>query len=581
MPNLATTHELMMKSGGAMVLEKDIDVPMRDGVQLKANLYRPQRSGPYPVLLSLGPYGKDVHLSEFMPGAWVELQKRCPEILDHSTCKHLVFETADPEVWVKDAYIVLKVDSRGSGKSAGFLDVNSPAEFKDLFDVIEWAGVQAWSNGHVGLLGISYYAAGQWMMASLRPPHLSAILPWQGGSDFYRDRSRQGGIFGSGFAVRWWNRSVLRNQFGNPECPFKDIVTQERNTGPASLTPTQLAENRVDYIGNILSHPLDGPFYRERSPIFENIDVPALVVANYGGLGLHLRGTIEGFNQIASKNKWLKVQAGSYFLTFLQPQNVALQKRFFDHYLKGIQNDWPAEPRVEVAVRSITDTVTREIRAQNWPLEGTRWSMLYLNAADLSLSKKPSIDSNFQEYDTMGEGLCFTLPPLAQDMELAGPATAKLFVASQTQDMDLFLTLRAFNQDQQEVTFFGATEPKSPVSMGWLRVSQRKIDPAKTLPHRPFHAHDESQLLKPGKIYEVDVEIWPLSLSLPKGCTLVLQVQGRDFERMNETSEQRGSGWFLHNHEADRPADVFATHCRLYTGKDWPSFVMLPMTHAS
>ena len=581
MSTASTTHELNMKSGGRMVLEKDIDIPVRDGARLKANLFRPQGVGQYPVLLSLGPYGKDVHLSEFMPGAWLELQKRCPEILDHSSCEHLVFETADPEVWVKDDYIVIKVDSRGSGKSSGFLDVNSPAEFKDMFDVIEWAGVQSWSNGHVGLLGISYYAAGQWMIASMKPPHLRAILPWQGGSDFYRDRSRQGGIFGSGFAVRWWNRSVLRNQFGNTECPFKDIVTKQRNTGPASLTPAQLIENRVDYIGNILNHPLDGPFYRDRSPVFENIDLPALVVANYGGLGLHLRGTIEGFNQIASKNKWLKVQSGSYFLTFLQPENVALQKRFFDHYLKGAQNDWPSEPRVELAVRSIKDTVSREIKGHSWPLESTHWSKYYLNGTDLSLSKKPIIDSNFQEYDSMGEGIRFTLPALEMDMEMAGPASAKLFVSSETQDMDLFVTLRAFNQDQEEITFFGATEPKSPVSMGWLRVSQRKIDPDKTLPHRPFHSHDESQMLKPGKIYEVDVEIWPLSLHLPKGCTLVLQVQGRDFERMDELGEQRGSGWFLHNHPSDRPTEVFASKCRLYMGKDWPSYLLLPITDAS
>ena len=577
MSNLATTHLLIAKSGDSIVLEKDIDIPVRDGACLKANLFKPQRPGQYPVLLSLGPYGKDVHLSEFMPGAWMELQKRCPEILEQSSCEHLVFETADPEVWVKDDYIVLKVDSRGSGKSPGLLDVNSPAEFKDLFDVIEWAGVQPWSNGRVGLLGISYYAAGQWMIASMRPPHLHAILPWQGGSDFYRDRTRQGGIFGSGFAVRWWNRSVLRNQYGNPNCPFRDIVSKERNTGPASLTESELAENRIDYIGNILRHPLDGPFYRERSPIFENIDLPALVVANYGGLGLHLRGTIEGFNQIASKNKWLKVQSGSYFLTFLQPENVELQKRFFDHHLKGVQNNWPQEPRVEVAVRSVHDTVTRTICAQNWPIEATKWKTFYLNATDLTLCNEPKMDSNFKEYESMGEGVCFTLPPLDADVELAGSATAKLFVSSQTKDMDLFLTLRAFNHDQEEATFFGATEPKSPVSMGWLRVSQRKIDPAKSLPHRPFHSHDESQYLKPDEIYEVDVEIWPFSLNLPKGCQLVLQVQGRDFERANEESEQKGSGWFLHNHPSDRPAEVFETRCRIYTGKDYPSSVVLPI----
>jgi len=572
-----TTHEFSLKSSGSMRLIKDIDIPVRDGAVLKGNLLQPNKTGKFPVLLSLGPYGKDVHLSEFMPGAWDELKKRCPEIFDHSSCKHLVFETADPDVWVKDDYIVLKVDSRGSGKSAGFLDVNSPAEFKDLYDVIEWAGVQEWSNGCVGLLGISYYAAGQWMIASMKPPHLSAILPWQGASDFYRDRSRQGGIFGSGFAVRWWNRSVLRNQFGNPACPFKDIVTQARNTGPSELSDQELERNRVDYIANILDNPLDGPFYRERSPRFENIDLPALVVANYGGLGLHLRGTIEGFNQIASKQKWLKVQSGSYFLTFLQPQNVAIQKRFFDHYLKKFDNDWPQEPKVEVAIRSIDDKVVRQVHDQTWPLQATKWTKYYLDVGAGVLLKTPSPESSFIEYEAMGEGAHFTLPDLKTPIEMAGPAVAKLFVSSLTQDMDLFVTLRAFNSKHEEVTFFGATEPKSPVSMGWLRVSQRKIDPQKTREFRPFHTHDETQALEPGKIYEVDVEIWPMSLALPEGCSLVMSVSGRDFERLEETGEQRGSGWFLHNHPKDRPKDVFDSTCRIYSGKEWPSYVLLPL----
>ncbi len=205
-----------------MMVEKDIAVPMRDGAVLRANVFRPDAPGKFPVLMTLGPYGKDVHLSQFMPEAWEALKRRHPEILEASSCKYLVFETPDPEMWAPEGYVV-KVDSRGSGKSAGRLDVNSPAEFRDFHDAIEWAAAQTWSSGKVGLLGISYYAAGQWMIAAQRPPHLAAMLPWQGTYDFYRDRTRQGGILGSGFLRRWWNRSVLRNQHGNPDTPLTDL----------------------------------------------------------------------------------------------------------------------------------------------------------------------------------------------------------------------------------------------------------------------------------------------------------------------------------------------------------------------
>ncbi|MDB5965434.1 MAG: putative hydrolase, CocE/NonD family, partial [Polaromonas sp.] len=371
--------------GGAalytMVQDKDVAITMRDGAVLRANVYRPAGPGAWPVLMTFGPYGKDVHLSAFMPEAWTALQERHPEILAASSCKYLVFETPDPEVWVPHGYVIVKVDSRGAGKSAGRLDPNSPAEFQDFYDAIGWAGVQPWSSGKVGLLGISYFAAGQWMMASMRPPHLAAILPWQGASDFYRDRVRQGGMFSSGFTRRWWPRSVLRGQHGNPDCPFRDIDTGERTTGPASLTAAQLADNRVDYPGDILAHPLDDDWYRARSPRFENIDLPALVVANYGGLGLHLRGTIEGWQRIASKDKWLKVQPGSYFLTFLDPAGVALQRRFFDRYLKGLDNGWEQEPRVEADIRSTSDTIVRTVRDTQWPLSGTRRHTLFLDGA--------------------------------------------------------------------------------------------------------------------------------------------------------------------------------------------------------
>lgn len=562
-------------------MDKDVWIPVRDHARLCANVFRPKASGQYPVLVTLGPYGKDVHLSQFMPGAWNDLNNRCPEIATHSSLKHLVFETPDPESWVGDGYVILKVDSRGAGKSPGMLDVNSPAEFSDLYDVIEWAGTQSWSNARVGLLGISYYAAAQWMIASLRPAHLGAILPWQGASDFYRDRTRQGGIFGSGFAKRWWSRSVLRNQYGNADSPFTDIMTGERNTGPEELCATELSANRVDYIAQILAHRLDDDFYRARSPVFENIEIPALVVANYGGLGLHLRGTVEGYLNIASEKKWLKIQSGSYFLTFLTPENVALQKRFFDRYLKGVNNGWESEPKVQVAIRSSSDTVLTQMNSSTWPIECTQWTPLYLDAANHLLQVQLPTHDNVAQYHSLSEGIGFYTSSFSQDFTFAGPAKLRLFVSSNTQDMDVFVTLRAFDEQGEEITFFSATEPRSPVTQGWLRVSQRKLDPAKTLPYRPFHTHDTHEYLTPGEIYEVEVEIWPSSLCLNKGHRLSVVVQGQDFERLNETGEQRGSGWFLHNDPIDRPPEHFDSQCRIFTGPNYPSCLLLPVIKTS
>ncbi|HZT63868.1 MAG TPA: CocE/NonD family hydrolase [Burkholderiales bacterium] len=560
-----------------MVLNKNVAVPMRDGAVLRANVFRPEGKGRHPVLMTLGPYGKDVHLSQFMPEAWEALRRRHPEVFKASSCKYLVFETPDPEMWVPEGYVVVKVDSRGSGKSPGRLDVNSPSEFRDFYDAIEWAAVQPWASGKVGLLGISYYAAGQWMIAAERPPHLAAMLPWQGTYDFYRDRTRQGGILGAGFLHRWWHRSVLRNQHGNPDTPLVDIDTGERNTGPESLAPDALAANRVDYIGNLLARPLNGPWYEERSARLERIGIPALVVANWGGLGLHLRGTILGWLGIASRDKWLKVQSGSYFFTFLLPQNIALQRKFFDRYLKDIDNGWENEPKVEVAVRAADDTVKRVVSDTRWPLSETEWTRLYLDASSTSLATAAPAKPAIAGYAATGEGVTFSTAPLDRPLEFAGPIKAKLFVSSSTNDMDLFATLRAFDPLGKEVTFFSAVEPRAPVSQGWLRVSQRKLDAARSTEWQPWHPHDESQKLDPGEIVEVDLEIWPASAALPAGYRLALTLQGKDFERPGETGPQRGSGWFLHDDPRDRPPSSFAGMHAVYSGGESSSYLLLPL----
>jgi predicted acyl esterase len=560
-----------------MILDRNAEIPMRDGALLRANVYRPESDGRFPVLMTFGPYGKDVPLRDFMPEAWDRLTQTYPEILAASSCKHLVFERPDPEVWVPHGYVVISVDSRGAGQSPGRLDPNSPAEFRDFYDAIAWAGTQPWSSHKVGLLGISYYAAAQWFVAAMRPPHLAAILPWQGTYDFYRDRTRQDGIFASGFLKRWWNRSVLLNQHGNPATTSRDIYTGERTTGPAALSPDELAQNRADYLGDVLAHPLNDSYYAERTPDLSRIDCPALVIANWGGLGLHLRGTIRGYMGIASREKWLKVQSGSNFHTFLQPRNVAMQQRFFDRYLKDIENGWENEPRVEVEIRGPADSVTRVARAATWPLPGTQWTRLYLDAANKTLDAREPPNAASASYPALSPGVTFSTAAFAHDVEIAGPVKAKLFVSSSTPDMDLFATVCAFDPDGNEMTFIAAPEPKSPVTQGWLRVSQRKTDPQRSTDYLPFYPHDERQPLVPGETYEVDLEIWPMGLFLRRGSRLTLTLQGQDFERPGATGPLRGVAWFTHDDPVDRPPDVFGGTNTLHTGGERQSYVLLPL----
>ena len=171
----------------AIVVDWDAPIEMDDGVVLRADVYRPDDEGSYPALLSYGPYGKELHFPDGYPDAWRTLIEAHPDVEEGSSNRYQAWEVCDPERWVPDGYVCVRVDARGWGRSPGVIDPYAPRGSIDLHDCIEWAAAQPWCSGKVGLLGISYYAITQWLVAGLRPPHLTAMIPWEGVSDFYRD----------------------------------------------------------------------------------------------------------------------------------------------------------------------------------------------------------------------------------------------------------------------------------------------------------------------------------------------------------------------------------------------------------
>ena len=171
-------------AANGILVEWDVGIRMDDGLVLRADVFRPEGSGAYPVILSYGPYAKGLPFPEGYPDQWRRLTGEHPEVLRGSSARHQNWEVVDPEKWVPDGYACVRVDSRGAGRSPGFLDPFCARETRDFYLCIEWAGQQPWSNGKVGLLGISYYAINQWHVASLRPPHLAAMCPWEGAADW-------------------------------------------------------------------------------------------------------------------------------------------------------------------------------------------------------------------------------------------------------------------------------------------------------------------------------------------------------------------------------------------------------------
>ena len=570
-----------------MRIEWDAAIAMDDGLVLRADVFRPVSGDACPVLLSYGPYAKGLSFQEGYPNQWTRMVEAHPDVAAGSSNKYQNWEVVDPEKWVPHSYAVVRVDSRGCGRSPGVIDPFSPRESRDFHDCIEWAGVQPWSNGKVGLSGISYFGINQWQVASLQPPHLAAMCIWEGAADWYRDMTHHGGML-STFWANWYDMQVKTVQHGCGERGRRSKVTGQLVCGDTLLSDAELAANRIDFGRDILGHPLDDAYHRARSADWSRIVVPFLSAGNWGGQGLHLRGNTESFVRAASRQKWLELHGIEHWTHFYTDYGRELQLRFFDHFLKGMDNGWERQPPVQLQVRSPGEQFA--MRAEEaWPIPRTQWTRFYLNLQDSSLAPfSPASGPASASYTASGDGLTFLTAPLATDTELTGPSAVKLFVSSSLDDADVFVVLRVFSPNMREVVFQGAIDPHTPVGQGWLRASHRKLDPSLSTPWRPYHTHDEVQALRPGEVVELDIEIWPTSIVVPAGHRIALTVRGRDYTYPGGSggrlttfkNELTGCGPFLHDDGEDRPPARLAATTTLHEDLDRRPYLLLPVIPA-
>jgi len=542
-------------------LEKDVDVPMRDGARLKADVFRPDAAGRFPAILNLGPYQKDK--------LWI-----VPETLAEPGNEWMNWETINPQWWVPRGYAAVRVDGRGSGKSPGQCEPWSLAEAVDLYDAVEWAAAQPWCNGNVGLSGISYFAINQWFVANLAPPSLKAIIPWEGFADLYRDALYHGGIL-SLFMTNWYTAHLLHHVLGRA----------------AQHQPDGWSVNTLYFW---LHNNLDSGAFRGAQAQWDKIKVPMFSVGNWSGMGLHLRGNTEAFMRAVTPHKKLRIHLGSHVHPFYTEDGRRDQLRFLDYWLKGVANGVMDEPPVKLAIRKGGDAFDWR-HEHEWPLARTRWTKFYFDLSEAAANgipplgtlteRKPATAASHSyaasSLGSMGStsaassqvlgggikpgmGVSFRTPPLAADTEITGPLAAVLWISSSTEDMDLFLTLRNFDTDGKEIMETGQQGLPVPVAKGWLRASHRELDPDLSLPYRPYHRHVRRLFLTPGEIVRVEVEIWPTSMVFKKGHRIQLDVQPRD---------GIGASHYMHYH-ADYNSGAVNT---VYAGGDMDSHLLLPV----
>ena len=556
-----TTAAISQPKDHGMIVEKDVKIPLRDGGYLYADIFRPDSATEkFPAIANITVYNKDK--------LWIP-----PSDLEEEANPYMNWEAANPMWWVPRGYVCVRIDSRGTGKSPGRCEPSSYQESLDFYDCIEWLAKQEWCSGNLGTLGISYHAACQWRLANLNPPSLKAIIPWEGRADQYRDQAYHGGIFSMGFLGNWINQHMARHLLG-----------RTRKYNPDSFSP--------DMLWQYLSHDLDSEWWRMCSARWDQIKVPVYTVGNWGGWGLHLRGNTEAYLCAASEHKKLRIHTGDHFRPFHSNEGKVDQLRFFDYWLKGIQNGIMDEPPIKLEIRTGGSKKPYAFRFENeWPLARTQWTKMYFSiekerspdeahaegrlvAEQVSTARQISYSGSNPNKAGVGSGssapgigrsgISFVTDPMAHDTEITGPLMANLWVSSTAEDMDVMVTLRNIDPDGKEVFELGQQGQPVVLTKGWLRASHRKLDPQKSLPYRPYHAHNERLWLEPDVPVECQIEIISTCIVLKKGHQLRVDIHAQD---------SAGSGNFTHFH-ADYNEE--ATHT-FYAGGAMNSFILLPI----
>lgn len=468
-------------------LERDVSIMLRDGTVIYVDIFRPVNHGKYPTLLSWSPYGKQIG------GQWLdELPERFGVPLA-ATSELMKWEGPDPAFWVNAGYAVIHPDTRGAYNSGGHLTTWGRQCAEDGCDVIDWIAKQDWSNSKVGMAGNSWLTVSQWFIAAEQPSHLAAIAPWEGASDIMRDDLIRGGIPNTAF----------------PEALFQSFSGMNMLEDLTLMATTEQNETL---------------YWSDKAARLERIVIPAYIVASYDN-PIHTHGTLDAWNRISSKNKWLRIHNTQEWPDFYDKKNQAELLKFFDRYLKGIENDWEKTPQIRISVLDPgrQDEINRLV--DNFPPADYEHVKLYL-CENSSLSFSQMQSAGFSSYNVESGNTSFEIK-FSNEYELIGYTKLRMFVeASGSEDMDLFVTLEKLNEDGEQIirsTFPGHASPT--LFKGYLRVSRRDLDPERSTDSDPVLKLQGEKLLSPGEIVPVDIGIWPMAMKFHEGEILRLTIR--------------------------------------------------------
>lgn len=493
---------------GAIEIFEDLSIPLRDGVTLAGDVYRPAGSEATPVVLIYTPYSK-------RGGFWnTKLAATAFGIPPGDVSGLQAFEALDPAYWTEHGYSIAVVDARGTGHSEGDLRFMGAASGRDVYDTVEWIAAQPWSTGKVAMAGNSQLAMVQWAAAAEQPPHLSAIAPWEGLTDVFRDVLNRGGIPDGAFH----NDDIMGNTHGKGQ--FEDVVAM------------------------LERYPFDNAYWADKRADLSKVDIPAYVVASYSN-PIHARNTPKAFQALASESKWLRIHNTMEWFDIASPERVDDLRRFFDRYLKEEDNGWDSTPRVRYSVLDPGGVDIVDRVADSWPPAPLSATTLYLDALKGTLSfEKPAEESSVSYDSTDRDASAVFRFNIEEETQILGPVNVRFWVeTSKGSDLDLFASVYKVGPDGKPLyhsPFPGLKELLPAMDddgglsttiayagpLGRLRVSHRALDLEKSTDLEPFLSHAAGQPVEPGEPVEVDVGLWPTGLLAHPGETLILEIAG-------------------------------------------------------
>ncbi len=555
-----------------MKIEKDVFIPMRDGVKIAADIYRPDAEGKFPALLAYGPYGKELEsLALTFPP-----QARPSPLWDGG------IEAGDINYIVSRGYVHVIVDARGTGKSEGefygFMGAGGGWEGRDCYDIIEWIAQQPWCNGNVGMIGISYLASVQILAAAEQPPHLKAIFANGGHYDVY-EFAYHGGIMwlmpraalegrGGDSSVAYGNaKSVMKMKLSKEE--FEQRIRERLNDPDIRNYPNffhilNYPDSHPIFI-DFLLNPYDGPFYWDGQAInkADKVTIPTYLSVKWGR-GWAVDGTIDCFLKIRGPKK-LELQPLPPMQERPFHEFHDIMMRWYDYWLKGVDTGIMDEPPIKIFVEGI-----KKWRFENeWPLARTKWTKFYLRPRGQLLMEPEPLgvesvppDGFYQPPLTVTsniQSLKWSTPPLLEDIEVTGPVALYIYASIDTDDTNFIVKIYDVDQNGNRTL----------MTTGWLKASHREIDEEKSKPWRPHHPHTRSIPVIPGEINLYAIRIYSFSNVFKAGHRIELELSSQES--------------FTDPANALLPPDSFhlpsgrATTHKISRDREHPSYLLLPI----